>query len=377
MRIVRLLAMCLFCSLAAQAQTPAPAPAPAPDPVLSPEIAADHTVTFRLAALDAKKVELASGGDIPQIPIRAPLAMTRNAKGVWELALKLDPGAYRYNFVVDGVRVLDPGSAQVSESNDAAWSWLHVNGSAWMDASAGQHGALSEITYQSSVVGAPRRMHVYTPPGFGMGNERYPVLYLLHGAMDSDDSWGTVGRAGFILDNLIASGAAKKMIVVMPRGHTGPANRGANAPKLPDFVAEFQQDIKPYIESHYPLIGGRANTAIAGLSMGGQQTLDITLGNLASYGWIGVFSSGVFSIANNNDWETRNMAALDNANLKKGLNQMWFSTGKDDFLLETSRSTVAMLKKHGFVVNYNESTGGHTWINWRDYLHSFAPLLFR
>ncbi len=371
MRSLLLLAVCLLGSSSVLAQ------APAPEPVVSPEIAADHTVTFRIAANEAKKVELQSGGDIPQIPVRSPLPMARNAKGVWELALKLDPGAYRYSFVVDGVRVLDPGSPWMSESNDSAWSWLHVNGAAWMDANNLPHGALSEITYQSSVVGGPRRMHVYTPPGFGMGNQRYPVLYLLHGAMDSDDSWGTVGRASFILDNLIASGAAKAMIVVMPRGHTGPANRGATAQKLPDFVAEFQKDIKPYIESHYPLAGGRANTAIAGLSMGGQQTLDIAMGNLGDFGWIGVYSSGVFSIATNNDWETAHLAALDNANLKKELKLVWFSTGKDDFLLETTRSTVGMLKKHNFNVNYNESTGGHTWINWRDYLHTFAPQLFK
>lgn len=371
MRTLSLLTLCLLCSLSVLAQPPAAAP------VVSPEIASDHAVTFRLTAPAAKKVELTSGGDFPQIPVRSTLPLTQNAKGIWELTLKMDPGAYRYVYMVDGVRVMDPLSPQISESNDNAWSLLYVPGSVWMDTNDVPHGAISEVIYQSRVLGHARRLHVYTPPGYGMGSAKYPVLYLLHGAFDSDDSWSSAGRAGFILDNLIASGAAKPMIVVMPRGHTGPLGAGGALAQMPDFVAEFQQDIKPYIESHYPLLGDRNNTAIAGLSMGGQQTLDIAASHLNDYGWVGVFSSGVFSIATNNQWETAHSAALDDARLKQGLKLVWFATGSDDMLLPTSRATVDMLKKHKFDVNFHESTGGHTWINWREYLHSFAPLLFR
>ncbi|HTQ99029.1 MAG TPA: alpha/beta hydrolase-fold protein [Candidatus Acidoferrum sp.] len=371
MRNAVLLGLGLLVSTSLLAQQP-----PAPAPIVSPDIA-NGGVTFRLAAPDAKQVLLQSGGDIPQVPQRGGLPLTRNAKGVWEVTLPLAPGAYRYTYAVDGVRVTDPSTRLTSESNDNAWSWLHVDGAAWMDANHVPHGAVSEVTYDSSVSGKPRRMHVYTPPGFGMDNKHYPVLYLLHGAFDSDDSWSTVGRAGFILDNLIASGAAKPMIVVMPHGHTGPTRPPAGSPPLPDFVAEFQRDIKPYIESHYPLAGGRNNTALAGLSMGGGQTLDIGFANLADYGYIGVFSSGVFSIANDNGWEQQHLAALDDKALKPGLKLVWFSTGTDDMLIPTTRATVDLLKKHGFTVNYTESTGGHTWINWRDYLHTFAPLLFK
>jgi enterochelin esterase family protein len=141
-------------------------------------------------------------------------------------------------------------------------------------------------------------------------------------------------------------------------------------------VREFNADIKPYVESTYRIRKGRASTAIAGLSMGGAQTLDIAFGGLESYGYVGVFSSGVFGIDNNAEWENAHKAQLDDAAAKRGLHLVWFSTGKDDFLLGTTKATVAMLEKHGFDVVYEESTGGHTWINWREYLAKFAPRLF-
>jgi enterochelin esterase-like enzyme len=171
------------------------------------------------------------------------------------------------------------------------------------------------------------------------------VFYLLHGAFDGDDSWSTVGRAGFIVDNLIAGGDAKPMIVVMPDGHTARFGGTGGGLNTADFVREFTADIKPYVESTYRIRKGRASTAIAGLSMGGAQTLDIAFGDLASYGYVGVFSSGVFSIANDASWESAHGAQLDDAAAKRGLGLVWFSTGKDDFLLDTTKATVAMLKK--------------------------------
>jgi enterochelin esterase family protein len=233
------------------------------------------------------------------------------------------------------------------------------------------------VHYFSAALGRTRRMHVYTPPGYERSRDAYPVLYLLHGAFDGDDSWSTVGRAGFILDNLIAGGSAKPMIVVMPDGHTARFGGGAGGLDTADFVREFTADIKPYVEGSFRIRRGRAATAIAGLSMGGAQTLDIAFGDLPSYGYVGVLSSGVFGIANDTTWETTHAAQLDDAAAKRGLALVWFSTGKDDFLLETTRATVAMLEKHGFDVRYEESLGGHTWINWREYLAKLAPQLFR
>ena len=216
----------------------------------------------------------------------------------------LAAGAYRYRFTVDGVATSDPANPATSESNGNAWSLFYVAGAALMDTQRVAHGSVAEVHYHSTALGRTRRMHVYTPPGYERNRDAYPVFYLLHGAFDGDDSWSTVGRAGFILDNLIAAGDARPMIVVMPDGHTSRfGGGGAAGLNMADFVREFNADIKPYVETTYRIRTGRAATAIAGLSMGGAQTLDIAVGDLKSYGYVGVFSSGVFGIADNADWE--------------------------------------------------------------------------
>jgi enterochelin esterase family protein len=211
-----------------------------------------------------------------------------------------------------------------------------------------------------------------------------------------------VGRAGFILDNLIAARKAKPMVVVMPAGHTRsffprpPAGGTGGTPPPDEFLQDFTKDIMPYVESNYRVLTDRANRAIAGLSMGGSQTLNIVGEHLDRFAYVGVFSSGLIgafgpmrppagggatpaAAAPNPGptWEERHLDVLDDASLKKGLKLVWFSTGKDDFLLATTKGTVEMLKKHGFNVIYDESTGGHTWINWRNYLNEFAPKLFQ
>ena len=247
-------------------------------------------------------------------------------------------------------------------------------------------------------------MHVYTPPGYETSNEKYPILYLLHGAGDSDDSWTSVGRANFILDNLIAAKKAKPMVVVMTAGHTTRAQGGGGGggflSATDEFAKDFVTDVMPLVQKRYRVMTDRAHTAIAGLSMGGSQSLNIAIPNLQRFAYIGVYSSGLIGEAggggrggrgdapapavapvpatpNPDSWENRNLATLDNASLKKGLKLIWFSTGKDDGLIGTTRATVDMLKKHGFNVVYEESTGGHTWINWRNYLSVFAPQLFQ
>jgi enterochelin esterase family protein len=364
---------CLVASLAAQAQ---PQPPARPPPVVSPEIAASRDVTLRLRAPSAERVDLVSGGDIPGVPIQGGLPLAKGADDTFSVMLPaLAPGAYRYRFTVDGVPTSDPSNPATSESNGNAWSLFYVPGAPFMDTQRIAHGSVAEVHYFSTALGRTRRMHVYTPPGYEKNRDTYPVLYLLHGAFDGDDSWSTVGRAGFIVDNLIASGDARPMIVVMPDGHTARFGGTGGGLNTADFVREFTADIKPYVESTYRIRKGRAATAIAGLSMGGAQTLDIAFGDLASYGYVGVFSSGVFGIADSSNWENEHRAQLDDAAAKRDL-ELWFSTGKDDFLLDTTRATVAMLERHGFDVVYEESVGGHTWINWREYLAKFAPQLF-
>jgi enterochelin esterase-like enzyme len=374
----------------AQAQAPR-FPGPQGPRVTSPEVAADGRVTFRILAPKAQAVRLL--GDIPSegpaVPMQPPAGrvLTRGAEGVWEVTVPLAPGAWRYNFNVDGVSVIDPRNPSTSESNDNTWSLVYVPGADFMDTKEVPHGAVAAVIYHSTALKRFRRMHVYTPPGYETSSERYPVFYLLHGAMDCDDSWWTVGRAGIILDNLIAAGKAKPMIVVMPAGHTGPFsfNPGAPRPPVDEFTADFNGDVVPYVERTYRVLTDRQSRAIAGLSMGGAQTLGIAIPGLDKYAYFGVFSSGVFGITGGGampmppgpSFEEQNAKALDDPALKKGLKLVWFATGKDDFLIETSRATVAMLKKHGFDVVFEESAGAHTWTNWREYLNEFAPLLFR
>jgi enterochelin esterase-like enzyme len=380
-RILSALFFGLVLSLPSAAQNRRPVATPN-DTLTSVNILPDNRVSFRIYAPKASEVTL-GGSDIPNMGQGA--AMAKQDNGVWETTLgPIASGAYRYNFTVDGVSVLDPKSASISESNGNVWSLFYLPGAEFMDARDVPHGAVSEVIYFSKSLQRFRRMHVYTPPGYESGKGKFPIFYLLHGAFDCDDSWTTVGRAGFILDNLIAEKKAVPMVVVMPAGHTGAFRFGAGSSlnrAVDEFVLDFVNDIMPFAETHYRVYTDRKHRAMAGLSMGGAQTLNVAIPHLDQFAYIGVFSSGIFGITGGNasgpSWEEQNTQVLDNAKLKDGLALLWFATGADDFLLETSRATVEMLKKHGFAVTFKESTGGHTWINWRDYLNEFAQILFK
>lgn len=381
-RTAAALAAVLFCLRPALTQPAAPGPN-APPRVVSPEVTPDKKVTFRLYAPRAEQVLLGGSGDIPGTGFRSTTPLTKGENGVWEVTVgPLAPGAYRYAFNVDGVTVVDPRNPATSESNENTWSLVVVPGAEWLDTRDVPHGAVSVVTYWSSTLQRFRRLHVYTPPGYETGTERYPIFYLLHGAFDSDASWSTVGRAGFILDNLIAAGKAVPMVVVMPHGHTGPFRMGQGFGD--EFEREFVADIMPQMEKRYRVHTDRAHRALAGLSMGGAHTLNIGIPQLDKFAYLGVFSSGIFGITGGPGgnpqgprFEERHRAVLDNAALREGLKLFWFATGRDDFLVQTSRATVEMFRKHGFAVEYKETDGGHTWDNWRAYLAEFAPRLFR
>jgi enterochelin esterase-like enzyme len=354
--------------------------------VVSPEVSAERKITFRILAPKVESVRL-TGGDIPGLGQGSQ--MTKGTNGVWEVTTgPINPGAYRYNFNVDGVSVIDPRNPATSESNNNTWSLVNVSGAYWMDTQDVRHGAVASLTYYSTALKRFRRLHVYTPPGYELGKGKFPVCYLLHGAGDSDDSWTSVGRAGFILDNLIADKKAKPMIIVMPAGHAGAFRMGGPRPAVDEFAQDFLNDILPLIEKNYRVYTDRKSRALAGLSMGGGQTLNIGIPNLEKFAYLGVYSSGVFGITGSGrggatnapagpSFEEQHRAKLDDAKLKKGLRLFWFATGKDDFLVATSRATVEMFKKHGFDVVYRETEGAHTWINWREYLNEFAPQLFQ
>jgi enterochelin esterase family protein len=374
---------------------------PAPQ-FVSPEVLGDRRVAFRIYAPQARAIRLAAS-DIPGVGQTTQLS--KGDQDVWEVTVgPLDAGAYRYNFNVDGVATIDPRNPAISESNNNVWSLVYVPGSDVFDTKAVPRGAVADVTYHSTALGKFRRMHVYTPPGYELGRVRYPVFYLLHGAGDNDDAWSSVGRAGFILDNLIAAKKARPMVVVMPAGHTsrGPGSAIGRA-ATDEFVNDFVTDVMPYIERHYRVLTDRANTAIAGLSMGGGHTLNVAIPRLERFAYIGVYSAGLlgaFPAADTGggrgvapapapagpaaappltaaEWEKLYAAKLDDPALKKGLRLLWFATGKEDRLIPTTQGTVDLFKKHGFLPVFKESPGGHTWINWRNYLSEFAPQLFQ
>src|SRR5262245_16894414 len=375
-------------AVSAAAQAPPQGPQ-----VVSPEVTADRRIVLRVLAPQAQMVRL-NASDIPGVPFgQSAPAMTKGANGVWEMTVGPVPaGAYRYAFMIDGVATIDSRNPSTSESNNNSWSLVYVPGSDVFDTRNVPHGSVAEVHYHSTALNAFRRMHVYMPPGYETSSKKYPVFYLLHGAGDSDDSWSSVGRAGFILDNLIASKTAKPMIVVMPAGHTrSTAGNPLSATGTDPFVSDFVGDVMPYVQNNYRVLTDRANTAIAGLSMGGSQTLNVAFAHLEKFGYVGVYSSGLLGafpiagrggapaqpVAGPGEWETRNAAKLDDASLKKGLRVFWFATGKEDFLLNTTVATVDVFKKHGFSPVFKQSAGGHTWLNWRDYLSEFAPRLFQ
>jgi enterochelin esterase-like enzyme len=371
----RTTAACFLCLLMV---APVAAQAPGVPVLVSPEVLADRRIIVRFYAPQAREVRIffERGGD----------SLKKGEDGVWQATLgPLDPGAYRYGFTVDGASVTDPRNIETERMQVVTRSILYVPGAAFMDETKVPHGAVGVVNYYSSALKKFRRFHLYTPPGYEANQEKYPVLYLLHGANESDESWSVMGRAAFLLDNLIAERRAVPMIVVMPNGHIdqtppnvawGVSTSGPLKGELVDFVNEFAADIMPYIDSHYRTIADRSHRAIAGLSMGGTQTLNIAFGNLDRFSALGVFSSGIL-VGSLEEWEKDHRSVLDDARLKKGLKTIWFSTGSSDPFINNSRAAVEMLKKHGFAPSFEETAGSHSWVNWRNYLHEFVPQLFR
>ncbi len=372
----------LMLALAAAGPATAQPPRQGPPPYTSPEVK-DKKVTFRLRAPKAEKVALSSS-DIPGGG-QGPRVMKKGEGDLWELTLDVAPGTYRYRIDVDGVPVVDPRNPATSESFGNAWSLVRVPGAAFMDTANVPHGAVAAVTYHSKTTGRTRRAHVYTPPGYETGTDKYPVFYLLHGAGDCDDSWTSVGRAADILDNLITAKKAKPMIVVMPAGHdskfTGFGRPTGDATPAALFEDDFEKDLRPHVEKTYRVKTGRADRAIAGLSMGGGQTLSVFLANPKDYSAVGVFSSGIFAGRTPEDWEKWEKANKEKLTAvvaaKDGLKVFWLATGKDDFLLDTTKKTVALFEKHTLKPEFKETEGGHTWICWQQYLNEFAPKLFQ
>ena len=377
----------------ASAQAPSQDPAasclprgffPGPAAYKSVEQLPDGRVTFRLCAPDARVAMVTSTDNADVIPMGfgggpRGLAMVKDATGLWSVTTDKPVAAdtYRFNFNVDGARVPDPQGARFSEERVGVNSTFEVLGPAGAFQTFDKtvpHGAVSTIEYWSSSLEVRRRAHVYTPPGYEKGRGAYPVLYLVHGAGDSDDSWTSVGHAQYILDNLIAAGKARPMIIVMPAGHT-PDRPGADMLTNTDFRDDFLKDLIPYVDAHYRTIAKPDARAMAGLSMGGAHTIQNGLTHPELFHYIGIFSMGLQSAEQASAYAARNDAALRQG--AKAFKLVYYAMGKDDFLYATVAPTRATLDKYGISHVYNESGGGHTWINWRRYLADFAPRLFK
>jgi enterochelin esterase-like enzyme len=374
-----LFAACLPLAAAAQIPTAnatnAPAPTPALPPYLSPEIHADDTVTLRLRALNAQKVDLELEG--------AVTPMRQDAEGLWTATTPvLAPEIYAYRFVVDGTPLLDPRNTDVRDNLQTLSSNLTVPGTPpepW-ELQSIPHGIVEHHFYTSQVVlGLPNNQsdyYVYTPPGYNAkSRQSYPVLYLLHGYSDAADGWSQVGKANFILDSLIASGKAKPMIVVMTLGYGNmavlkPGRTPALSTQSMDlFQKALLTEVMPQIEANYHVSKKREDRAIAGLSMGGHESLLIGLTHPELFAWIGTFSAGA---------NAKTVAELPPTTAQKAnLRLLWMACGVDDALLKPNRTVIAALKAEGLPVTAIETPGHHQWPVWRDNLIHFAPLLFQ
>ena len=376
---------------------------PAPSELLkSPEVVPDGRVTFRIDAPKASEVTIQ--GEWTLQGRGTDGSLEKDSQGIWSITVgPLVPDFYTYTFTVDGVRTFDPLNPMVKQGLTRLENVFLVPGeaAAFEDNLPIPHGEIRMVWYPSSILNSMRRMHIYTPPGYESDDVKYPVLYLIHGGGDDDSAWSTIGRAGFIMDNLLEAGKVEPMIIVMPNGSidlpgilpwrpitdsSSPAEIAARiegiAKRHDAFAADLLQTIIPTVEKTYRVLTTRENRAIAGLSMGGAETLRVAPSNLDKFAYMGVFSMGLQVGANagvKSDFEERNAAFLVNSEqTNKMLKLFWIACGNNDHLIsEGARRLSDLLKRHGIRHEFHESEGGHTWINWRQYLRDFLPYLFR
>ena len=344
----------------------------------------DGRVAFRLCAPSAREVAVVSF-EIPGVPSGldgkpAGLPMSLDAAGYWsaETAVAAPSGYYAYGFRVDGVTMADPMATEFAREQRGVRSTFAVRGAdnAWERYQPQvPHGLVAQIRYASRSLGIERRAHVYLPPGYERGgSRRYPVLYLVHGAFDSDAAWIAKGHANDILDNLIAAGAVTPMIVVMPDGHT-PDRPGLVRLANDDFAADLLQDLVPYIDARFRTQPRAAARAMAGLSMGGAHTLYTGLPRPEVFGSIGVFSIALLTDAEITQYRARFDRGLRARANSGGV--FLLAMGRDDGIHGLLAGTRRIFDDYGIRYEYLETDGGHDWRNWRDYLRAFAPQLFR
>jgi enterochelin esterase-like enzyme len=412
----------LSVSIVFSQQAPAPAGRGPQGPrVVSPEILSDKKVTFRLLAPKATEVNLNGNWDQG-----TNIKMTKDDQGIWSVTVgPLGEQLWGYSFNVDGVKVMDPGNGEYQRDGNRYDSLLMISGPGsdlWEFKPDVPHGAVQAVWYTSAILKQKsRRMYVYTPPDYFTSKAKYPVLYLLHGGGGDEDAWTTMGRATIIMDNLIASGKAKPMLVVMPNGNAtqivsqgyafGPtppprpvtapapppvqaaqgmgAGRGpGGAPGAPgaagaapakpapkpqvyegSYPHSLVKEIIPFIEKNYRVIANKDSRAIAGLSMGGGHTVQATNNNPGVFGWIAVWSAG--------GQDTPEFAAALTKVKNGGVKHYWIGAGTTDFALKGSETLSAVAKKVGLTTSYHTAPGAHYWFIWRQFLSEYGSILFR
>ncbi|GAB4244248.1 MAG: alpha/beta hydrolase-fold protein [Acidobacteriota bacterium] len=358
-------------------------------PVASPEVLPDHRVVFRIWAPKAEEVILR--GDWMQGT--AVERLIKGDDGVWSITVgPLRPDYYSYTLVVDGVRTLDPQNPEIKQGVRSVDNMFFVPGpeAEYQALKTVPHGQIRKIWYESTTLGGTRRMHVYTPPGYDQSGARYPVLYLLHGGGDDDSGWSTIGRAGLILDNLLAAGKARPMLIVMPNGSIPlPPDLprftpGQSPPEAftramneaqQKFVSELMRDVIPYVEKNLRAAATAESRAIAGLSMGGGHTLSVFSSHPGEFAYVAIWSAGLWR--DPEGWEEAHRDFLQRAKDLPGLRLLLIQVGEDDFALPGARALSELFKKYGIAHEFRLSGGGHTWLNWRAYLHELLPRLFR
>ena len=366
-------------------------------PVVSPEIHGNNTVTFRFKAPKAVRVQL-TGDFLPvqkNAKFEAPgiVDLKEGQEGVWEYTTPdpLNPELYSYFFIVDGLRVNDPANVYLIRDVSTLTNVFIIGGDRadFYKVNPVPHGTVSRVWYDSPALGLERRMTVYTPAGYETGGKRYPVLYLLHGMGGDEEAWISLGRTAQILDNLIAQGKAKPMIVVMPNGNAsqeaapGESSRGMVPPtmQLPKTMeGSYEQafpEIVKFIDKNYRTVKSKSGRAIAGLSMGGFHSLHISKQYPDMFNYVGLFSAAIMPNKEASSPIYENMEGKLKVQFDKNPALYWIAIGKTDFLYKANEEYRKLLDKKGYKYTYYESDEGHIWRNWRIYLTEFVPMLFR
>ena len=355
--------------------------------VISPQVQADKTVTFRYLAPAAKEVKLSAQFE------KAPLAMSKDAQGVWSITVgPIKPDIYPYSFQVDGVTVMDPANVAFFPNERFKASLVDVPGDSPLIHAMRDvpHGATS-YEYYPSLEGTTGSLVVYTPPGYDQNpTKKYPVFYLISGTTDTEETYFKVGHTNLILDNLIAEGKAKPMIIVMPYGNIAARvaeQKGGAKPADPmvrdgddavkrakDFETDLLTKVIPYVEKSYRTLNNRENRAIGGFSRGGGQTLRAAFGNMDKFAWVCSYSSYLSPTEMDRNFsQIGTKAGVTNKQLKL----LWVGVGDEDFLYKGALEFIDYLKAKNIQFKSRISGGGHTWMNAKQYLAETAQLLFQ